>query len=922
MNTFARTAAAIAVATLLAACGGPSEAELLASAQDSLARQDTKTATISLKSALQKNPELAEARLLLGTTLLASGDAAGASVELRKASQLKLPEARVLPPLARALLASGEDRRIVQTWAATRLDTPEADADLSTTLAQAYLRLDQPTQAREAVDAALRALPAYAPAKLLKARLLAADQDVDGAIVLVDEMTAADTRQADAWLLKGQLEQYGRRDAQAAIAAYRRAVEADPRRMAAHQALVGLLVAGGDIAAAEAHVQQLVKTQPDIAGTQLLQAQIAYLRADYEGVRRLVQPLVQATPNNPVVLQLAGAAEFQLRALPQAETLLAKAVQLQPGMPLATGLLVQLYLRTGQADKALALLQPELDGGKPRAETLLLAGQAHLQNGEARQAEAAFAQAARLAPQDPRARTALALGKIGRGEAAAGLGELESLAASDAGIGADMALIASQLRRGERAKALKAIDALDAKRPQDPTPQLMRGRVLLASGERAAARSAFENALARDAAYFPAVAGLAAIDLAEGNTAAARQRFDAALARDPKNWRAMLALAEWLERTGAGADAVSAQYAAAVKAAPGEVLPRLRLIDERLARRDTSGALAAAREAAAALPSNRELLGALGRAELANRDYQQALTRFQKLSQLQPRSPAGLLGQSDAYIGLKDMAAAERALKSALELVPRLLPAQQALVALYTGEGRYAEAVGLAREIQKQRPAEAAGYFAEAAVEQARRKPEAALAIYRTAQQKAPGAETAIRLHAALHAAGQAEEAGRLAAGWQKQHPQDLAFRFHLGDLALTRQDWAGAEARYREVLARQPDNPLALNNVAWLMLRQGKPGALALAEKANTAAPGQPALRDTLALAAAAEGQLPRALALQKDTVQRAPEAPALRLTLAKLLLQSGDKAAARVELDKLNKLGSGFDGQAEVAELLKKAS
>ncbi|MBG6080367.1 putative PEP-CTERM system TPR-repeat lipoprotein [Rubrivivax gelatinosus] len=921
MKTLTRSAATLAVAALLAACGGPSADELLATAKDSLAQHDTKSATISLKSALQKNSDLAEARLLLGTTLLASGDAAGASVELRKAAQLKLPEARVVPPLARALLATGEERRIVQTWADTTLGQPAADADLATTLAQAYLKLDQAEKAAAAVDAALKAQPDWAPAMLLKARLLASRQDVDGALALVERMTTADPKQADAWLLKGQLEQYGRHDRDAALAAYRRAVEADARKMTAHQALVGLLVAGGQLDAAEAHVQQLAKTLPDVAGTKLLQAQIAYLRGDYEGVRKLTQPLVQATPNNPVVLQLAGAAEYQLRALPQAETLLAKAVQLQPGMPLATGLLAQIYLRGGQADKALALLQPELDGGKPRAETLLLAGQAHLQNGQAHQAEAAFAQAAKLAPQDPRARTALAMGKIGRGDAA-GLGELETLAAGDSGVGADMALIASLLRRGDRAKALKAIDALDAKRPHDPTPELLRGRVLLTGGDRAGARAAFDRATKRDATYFPAVASLAALDLADGKAAAARQRFDAEIAHDPKNWRAMLALAEWLERTGAGADAVSAQLAAAVKAAPNEALPRLRLIDDRLARRDARGALAAARDATTALPSSADLLAAQARAELASQDYQQALTSFQKLSQMLPRSPAGLLGQSDAHLGLKDPAAAERALKSALDLAPKLVPAQRALIGLYTADGRYAEAVALAREIQKQRPAEAVGYLAEAEVELARRKPEAALAVLRSAVQKAPGADTAIRLHAALRATGHGDEAERFAAGWQKQHAEDLAFRFHLGDEALARQDWAGAEARYREVLSRQPNNPLALNNVAWLLLKQGKPGALAMAEKANTVAPGQAALRDTLALAAAAEGQLPRALALQKDTVQRAPEAPALRLTLAKLLLQSGDKAGARAELDKLAKLGPGFDGQTEVAELLKKVS
>jgi hypothetical protein len=52
------------------------------------------------------------------------------------------------------------------------------------------------------------------------------------------------------------------------------------------------------------------------------------------------------------------------------------------------------------------------------------------------------------------------------------------------------------------------------------------------------------------------------------------------------------------------------------------------------------------------------------------------------------------------------------------------------------------------------------------------------------------------------------------------------------------------------------------------------------------------------------------------------APQAPSFRLNLARMLLQAGEKSAARTELEKLEKLGQAFAGHAEVAELLKKAS
>jgi len=39
----------------------------------------------------------------------------------------------------------------------------------------------------------------------------------------------------------------------------------------------------------------------------------------------------------------------------------------------------------------------------------------------------------------------------------------------------------------------------------------------------------------------------------------------------------------------------------------------------------------------------------------------------------------------------------------------------------------------------------------------------------------------------------------------------------------------------------------------------------------------------------------------------------------LAKLYIEAGDKASARIELDRLTKLGDKFSGQAEVGELVK---
>ena len=157
-----------------------------------------------------------------------------------------------------------------------------------------------------------------------------------------------------------------------------------------------------------------------------------------------------------------------------------------------------------------------------------------------------------------------------------------------------------------------------------------------------------------------------------------------------------------------------------------------------------------------------------------------------------------------------------------------------------------------------------------------------------------------------------------MALAWMKDHPKDALFRFLMGDTALAQGQLALAESHYRKVLELQPDNAMALNNVAWLMVRQGKPGAVALAERANQIQPNRPVLMDTLAGALAAEDQTARAIQVQKQAIAKAPDDLGLRLNLARIYVKSGDRQLARAELEPLVKLGDKFPAAREVASLM----
>ena len=905
-----------------AGCGGPNEESLLASARQHQAKGDLDAATLQVKSALQANPQSGGGRLLLGKLLLAGGDAAGAEAELQRALELGQPEQAVLPALAQALVMLQKGRQLLMQHGKANLTDPQADAEFKTQLAIAEATDGNLPAARELQAQALRSAPDHAPALLLGVRMTAAGGNPADALKQVEALLASQPKLSDAWMLKAELLLRVNPDDRAgALAAYQQALVVKPDLVAAHNAIVQMLLAKPDIDAATKQFALMQKAAPKHSSTMFLEAMLAENKGDLKRARELTQLLLRAAPNHLQFLMLAGQVEQKLNASAQAEAHFAKATQLAPKAPAPRYQLAQVHLRSGQVDKAIAVLKPLVDANPPDAKALTLTAQAQLMAGDAKSADANFAKAAKLAPTDNRLRTAIALSQLGKGQDGSALAELQAIAASDKGHAADIALISARLRSNDPAGAMKAIDSLAAKLPGDPLPDQLRGRVALQRKDPAAARQHFEKAVASAPDYLPALAGLATLDLADKQPAPARARFEALLARNPKSTGAMLALAEIGVRSGAKPADTTAWLDKAVKADPSDVTPHLLLVDHLIGTGQSKPALAAAQAALAAVPDNTEVLDRIGRIQLSLGDPQQAISAFNKLAQLAPRSALPQLRLADAYSAAKNSAGVATAVRKAAEIAPKLPAVQRAQAALAMADGKPAQALAVARAMQTQRPDEAVGYIVESDVEMRQKNWDNAAAVLRKAIGKQQPGDSAQRLHAALVAGKKPAEADQVAADWRKRNPGDMAFVQYLGDTAMASGNAAAAETLYRQVLGVQPDSTLALNNLAYVLALLKKPGSVALAEKALATNPDAPALLDTLAFSLAAEGQLPRAIEVQTKVVAAAPEAAQFRLQLAKLHLQAGDKPSARTQLNNLAKLGAAFPRQAEVTELLKSA-
>lgn len=912
-------AATLAMALLVSACGSDSPDALLASAQDYLSRNDAPAAIIQLKNVLKDRPDSAKARLLLAQALQATGDIAGAETEFRKAQDLGAAPDEVVPQLAQALLLGKQFGKITTDYALLQLPSAPAQASLKTTVAIAWLRQGQEDKFRASIDEALKAKADHVPALIELVRASAQRGNIDEALAGLDKIPRQSSGADEAHKLRGDLLLYGKRDMDAAMVAYREALQVNPSYLEGQAAVVQLLLLQGKTEAAAEALQRLAKAAPGKPQTLYLQAMLAYAKNDLKAAQEHAQKLVSLTPENFRALELAGMTELRLGANVQAEALLAKALQLEAGLPMARRGLVTAYVRQGRLDKAMSALPVDVERNDRDPGMMALAGQVYMLHGDVERAQRYFARASSLDPEDPAKRTSLAVSRLASGQGDAALGELQSIAASDDGVVADMALINALLQERKVDQALKAIDALEKKRPADVMPVFLRGRALLLKRDAVGARKAMERVLEIDPNYFPAVGVLAVLDNADKRPDDARARLEAAIKRQPGNVQAHLALVELRQANGADKTELATLLRKVVEAAPSSPLPRLLLAEHHLRHSEPKDALVVAQQAVSALPDNVQLLDVLGRAQSANGEHNQAQASFNRMAALQPQSSLPFLRMASANLIAGDRDAASQNLRKALEIEPKSLEAQQGQVSLAMAAQKPGDALAISRAVQKQRPKEQVGYMLEGEIHAAGKAWDKAADAFRAGLKQVASPELAVRLHDVLLSAAKKPEADRWAAEWSRTQPKDAAFPFYLGNRALTLNELPESLRQFERVVAIQPDNAAALNNLAWLKGQLGRDGALADAERANALAPNQPAFMDTWAMLLSAANQHERALEMQKKVVQLQPQVLEFKLNLAKIQIKAGNKDAARALLDELSAAGDRFSAQAEVDRLKK---
>lgn len=913
-------------ASFHAAAANPESSKFYEDALVRLERDDVAGAIIQLNNALQKDPNMLAAHVLMGKARLKNRDPAGAETSFEKALKLGADRMEVTLPLAQAYALQGKSDVLLERILPAGLPR-QSQVEILILRGNAQADQGNAAGALRTLDEARALDPQSVAVRLALVNMLLRTGDTTRATSVLDETIKLAPNDSAVWNTRASLAHL-KGNLSAALADYAKAIALDPSNVDALVAQAGLMVDLGRLEEADLALANLLKVAPREPRAAYLRAVAASRKNDSDAERvqlTNVVGMLDPVPKEALgrlgqLLLLGGLSHYGLGNMEKASQYLAFYVKLNPKHPGASKLLASIYIDRGDAARAIELLEPlqPLAPNDPQLLSLLAA--ANMKQRRYSEASAYLEKAVKLSGGAPDVRADFGVSLIGGGQAEVGFSQLQQAFAKDPGQArAGMVLTALYLKRDQPKKALEVIDAVVRRQPKNVDAANLQGVTRVAAGDRSGGRAAYENALALNPKFHAARFNLARLDRAEGKLDAARLSLTELLKVNPKDGVAMFELALLEEQAGRPGEAV--QWLDKAIAIPRQqVVAGVYLSGLLLHQREFERAVSVAKDTVSRAPKDLSALDALARAQLGASDNRGARQTLGVMAPLAGFDLAANVDIARLQFAAGDRENATHSLGKVIKDNPDYLPALALLTEVEIGAGDYAKAEQDARKIAERFPGRGLGLRLMGDLAAARSQFPAAITNYRGALAKEKSADTVLRLYRAYTLSGDPAKGLLFVEQWSKSNPDDLAVLRTAADARLRAGDLAGARGDYERLLQRNPYDVEVLNNLAQVANRQGDKGALGYAERAYQLANGNAAVLDTLGWVLVRQGQLDRGTSLLRDARLRDSSNAEIRYHLAAALAQSGREAEARSELKEGLKEGAAFDELEDARKLQQK--
>lgn len=419
-----------------------------------------------------------------------------------------------------------------------------------------------------------------------------------------------------------------------------------------------------------------------------------------------------------------------------------------------------------------------------------------------------------------------------------------------------------------------------------------------------------------------------------GRNQEAIKTADAVLAKDPKNQFARTLKAEVLERMG-GADNLKAASALAndlAKEVPSN--SRIQMLAGEVAMRngDLTNASTYLQRAVQDDPRSVPAQMAFARLELLKKNYAAVLEHANAALAIRPNDNNARLLRVIGLTGTREYGAAKTEAEQLAKDTKDSPQVEMQLGVIALGQGHYAEAEELFRKLYKDGSTDLQPLAGLVNTLEAEHMPDKALALMQQETGRSPDSKgKEALLVATAEAAGKNDVALSELQKMAAQNPKSADVQIRIGQLQqrsghlpealqafeqarqlapnqkgmdalvanLDQQLGKNSEAiaNYRKALEKTPDDPVVLNNLAFLLADTGgdTKEALQMVTTAIRKAPNLPQLRDTLAWIEIKGHKTTEALPILQSLTARYPDNNTFRYHYAVALMQSGDRAAAK---------------------------
>ncbi|KXI24423.1 XrtA/PEP-CTERM system TPR-repeat protein PrsT [Photobacterium sanguinicancri] len=354
-KTFTRLALASFITLSLAACNDKSTEEYLQQAQTYIEDQDTNAAIIELKNAIKQAPKDSQARQILGQIYLDRGNFASAEKELEKALRLKGDSDSLSPLVAQALLGQDKTEALIELVDNTRTTEQSVKTELLAFKALALLKQGKMEEAQYSLSLAENAGQDTLYQSIGRATLDAANENIDSALYIVNNIVKEHSTSSDAWLLKGHLET-AKGDNKSAARSYQKAVDNAPDAIQYTLYLAQALVRDEAYKDADKYVSNLLKMSNNHVIVNELKANILYAEGDSDEAKVHADLAIQNGSQNVSTYLISGVVAFQQGKFEQANEHFKKIDPLVPNNHFVKRLYTITQFKLGDIDDAMSTL--------------------------------------------------------------------------------------------------------------------------------------------------------------------------------------------------------------------------------------------------------------------------------------------------------------------------------------------------------------------------------------------------------------------------------------------------------------------------------------------------------------------------------------------------------------------------------------